>query len=40
MKEQSETRIADTAQDTCWPRLSRLGMARTGTMDEKSQETI
>lgn len=40
VKELSETRMAERAQDTCWPRLSRLGMARTGTMDEKSQETI
>lgn len=40
VKELSETRIADRDQDTCWPGLSRLGMARPGTMDEKSPETI
>lgn len=36
VKELSETRIAEIAYDTRWPRLSRLGMARLGTMDEKS----
>lgn len=38
MKELNEIRTEEIAHDTRWPRLSRLGVARMGTVAEKNQE--